>query len=736
MTGFAVCRVLVVLAPVIAIDVRTCLRGVNMARGNLNGEALDAASPEDCSAACEANPHCALFSFHRPNCSYDGEICHQPSGCCWMKRHEENGYAPTVNMCSCSGYVRLPETHYKPPHQPPPHAKNILYILLDDMRPELESYGQSSQTHHSPHIKSLADRGTVFDNAYAQIAVCSPSRLSFLTGRRPDNAGIYNFINHFRQADCGLNHGGVFYTGVTFKTTHIAGCSWGGKVKCGGSGQCCSLCSDNPKCNAWTYMHDSSMCYLKTERGKAVADDRAVSGVWGTFETHAKWTTIPQHFRKHGWLSLSSGKIWHPEEGGVGNLNPDLNGPGMPPNADPPSWSDGLFMARVNDVAKMDSCKFGENSDCPVDADIHGNVRDPANTQQLCDRIIADDTILKLRLAAQNLRRTGQPFFMAAGFRKPHLDFRFPRPILDLLPAEKHTDVATHPTLHPSQPPIAHWDGRPQKDPFHPLDNATARQYRLFYRAAVAWVDSQIGRVLDVLKALDLEDTTMVVLHSDHGYSLGEHGQWQKFTNFEHGTRVPLIIRVPWIPASTRGARTKVLAELTDIFPTMTDALGVPVVGPEELDGTSLLPVLKNPGSYAIAMATKEIALSQYHRCPENVQDPALFFKHNDCDMVDRSQIPFFGYSIRTPRWRYTEWVRWKGATLEPDWSSHVASELYSHDGDDGFDFNAFENVNQIEQHPTQVETLSKILRRVVDNQRKLWRGSTAMANATAEIVI
>jgi arylsulfatase A-like enzyme len=391
-------------------------------------------------------------------------------------------------------------------------------------------------------------------------------------------------------------------------------------------------------------------------------------------------------------------------------------------------------MSDVNKVAKMFGCNMGEKTDCPVDADINGTVRDPATTGQLCDRIIADDAILKLRLAAQNLRKTGQPFFMAAGFRKPHLDFRFPRPMLDLLPPEETTDVATHPTLHPSQPPIAHFDAAPQANPFKAVDNATARQWRLFYRAAVAWVDSQIGRVLEVLKSLDLEDSTMVVLHSDHGWSLGEHGEWEKFTNFEHGTRVPLIISVPWIPESSKGARTKVLAELVDIFPTMTDALDVPMKGPEKLDGTSLLPVLKQLGSDSIARATKPYALSQYHRCPPNVVDPSQFWKKNDCDMVDRSQFPFVGYTIRTHDWRYTEWVHWDAAKLEPDWSKYIASELYSHDGDDGFDFNAFENYCENDQHPQVVADLSNLLHSVVKNQTRLWHANAA--NTQASIVV
>ena len=87
-------------------------------------------------------------------------------------------------------------------------------------------------------------------------------------------------------------------------------------------------------------------------------------------------------------------------------------------------------------------------------------------------------------------------------------------------------------------------------------------------------VPTQVGAVLDELDRLNLTSSTMVVLHSDHGYSLGEHGEWQKFSNFEHGTRVPLIIRVPWLPQAA-GVRTSAQAELVDIFPTLNDALDV-----------------------------------------------------------------------------------------------------------------------------------------------------------------
>eukprot|EP00931_Biecheleriopsis_adriatica_P004102 TRINITY_DN10581_c0_g1_i2.p1 TRINITY_DN10581_c0_g1~~TRINITY_DN10581_c0_g1_i2.p1 ORF type:complete len:751 (+),score=121.10 TRINITY_DN10581_c0_g1_i2:151-2253(+) len=676
-----------------------------------------------CAEACRNEESCNLFTFHASGCSYNGEECaaYYAGGCCWLKMEVVASMAPAVNNCTCSGYTRVPKSTFEPTSPAPPGAKNLLYILVDDLRPELEAYGQSSATHHSPHMKRLADTGTVFDNAYCQIAVCSPSRMSFLTGRRPDHSRIYNFVDHFRQADCGLTEGGRRFSGPVLRSVKISDCEWGGGAPCGGSGQCCSLCSEEAGCKAWTYHHATRMCQLRASRGDAIEDVGSVSGMRGSFNTRAKWTSLPQHFKNHGWLTVSTGKIFHTEEGGHGNKDPVMNGPGMPPNEDPPSWSEGLSMQRVNDVANMWPCQMGSETSCPVDASLDGMVTHPETTKQLCDRVIADDAVVKMRLAAENLNKTGQPFFLAVGFRKPHLPFRFPAPILSLLPPEADVDVATHPTLHPSVPPIAHASVTPQANPFEAVDNATARQWRLFYRAAVSWVDSQIGRVLNEIEALGLAEDTMVVLHSDHGWSLGEHGEWQKFSNFEHGTRVPLIMRVPWLPQS-QGKRTSVLAELIDIFPTMAAAMGIPMDEPEavSLDGKSLLPVLQSPDDAAVASETKQFALSQYMRCPLDKLDPAQFWKANDCTFVDRTQMAFFGYTLRTQKWRYTEWVRWNGTTLEPDWSSQVGTELYSHDGDDGSDFNCFENANADKSHPDVVAEMSRMLHEIVRKQSRL----------------
>jgi hypothetical protein len=361
----------------------------------------------------------------------------------------------------------------------------------------------------------------------AQIAVCSPSRLSFMTGRRPDHAGFYNFINHFRQSDCGIALGDTQFRGETYRTVNTrsfdGGCQWGGKSgACGGSGQCCSLCSQDSNCSAWTY-GPGNLCNLKSVAGEHDTAPGMISGFAGsrTPSSHGLWTSNPGNFKQNGYLCLQSGKLFHTEEGGVGNVDPNLNGPGMPPNEDPPSWSSGLSMEQVNAVANMWPTTPDELNGVPASLDgiLDGPPSSTAN--QLCDRIISTDAVAKLRLAAWNLNTTAQPFFMAVGFRKPHLAFRFPAPWLQKLLPENKTAIALHPTLDASVPPIAHGDHAPGNNPYTDVPKETAQQWRTHYYGAIAWMDSQVGKVLDELDSLGHTHDTLVVLHADHGWSLG-----------------------------------------------------------------------------------------------------------------------------------------------------------------------------------------------------------------------
>jgi len=623
---------------------------------------------------------------------------------------------------------------------PPPDAKNVLYLLVDDLRPELGAYNQST---HTPNVDGLAKASIVFKNAYTNVAVCSPSRVSFLSGRRPTSTHTYNFINHIRQATCKGAQSATRWAGAAANYRNVSV-----DANTGGPGECCSICTRESACEAWSYVgfdiaqgrrrrrlqgdrdggddgddaaagyaggKEPDYCALYSHgyahggyKGQVPAPVGVVSGKSGRFLT---LTTLPQHFKQSGYLTLQSGKIFHTEQG-------DTYGSGMPPSQDAGfSWSDGCSMAAVNEIAQMWACDTTPGTQgCPIAATMNGTVL--SDRAPFCDQVIADDAVHKLRVAAANLNATGRPFFLASGFRKPHMAWRFPAPYLNFYPPAADIQIARYPTMDKSMPAIAHhydfWDEN-GGSPYVAINTSLAQLDRLYYYASVSWVDSRIGLVLDELDTLGLTTKTLTVMHSDHGWALGEHGQWQKFNNWEVGVRVPLLIRAPWISATQR--YTTALAELVDIFPTMADlaGIGLPKGDSLPLDGISLGAIVKSTAEVA-----REAALSVFPRCPRTDDDLGWITKDKDmwqnnmCEHVDRTAIPWMGYSMRTQEWRYTEWVQWDGANLAPNWNVNAGIELYDHRGENTTTPNTCfddEKKNVATQNPDVVKSLAKQLR-------------------------
>ncbi|XP_065192922.1 iduronate 2-sulfatase-like isoform X2 [Sycon ciliatum] len=219
------------------------------------------------------------------------------------------------------------------------------------------------------------------------------------------------------------------------------------------------------------------------------------------------------------------------------------------------------------------------------------------------------------------------------------------------------------------------------------------------YYAAVSYIDAQVGTLLDHLDTLGLAENTVVSFHSDHGWQLGEHNMWCKMSNYELGTRVPMMIRAPWVEGSA-GKRTSALVELVDLYPTLAELAGLEPPRDENIQGISLAKLLSNQSS-----SSKPAAFSQFPKCGND------WASLNPCGAVQRADFHYMGYSIRTADYRYTEWVPWIGGELRGNWSTVVGRELYDHRQDDETDFSDYENVNLAAREPAVVQQLSAALR-------------------------
>ncbi|MFZ9091892.1 MAG: sulfatase, partial [Planctomycetaceae bacterium] len=360
---------------------------------------------------------------------------------------------------------------------------NILLIAVDDLRPALGCFGDTTAV--TPEIDRLAARGMTFSKAYCQLAVCSPSRLSLLTGLRPDTIKVRDLQTHFR-------------------------------------------------------------------------------------ETVPDAVTLPQHFRDHGYHTRSIGKIFH----GSGT-----------PSKDPPSWSKKPQLDHVRDPQLRYSL--------PQNLQGSGLKRASTEAADVPDNSYADGIACDLAVAAlAELRKQQQPFFLAVGFRKPHLPFCAPQTYWDLYDRDAipQPAFARHPVGAPELATRS-WnelEGYRDIPTNGQLTVAKSNQLRHGYYACVSDIDAQVGRLLDTLDRLQLTDRTIIVLLGDHGFHLGEQGLWTKANNYELSTRVPLIISVPGIQNS--GTRCNRAVEFVDIFPTLAEVCSLPV--PTDLEGVSMQPLL------------------------------------------------------------------------------------------------------------------------------------------------
>jgi arylsulfatase A-like enzyme len=410
---------------------------------------------------------------------------------------------------------------------------NVVFIAVDDLRPELGCYGATHMK--TPSMDRLAASGMLFERSYCQVAVCNPSRSSVLSGTRPDTTGVLD-NQHFMRPN----------------------------------------------------MPDV--------------------------------VTLPQHFKNHGYTSLSLGKVFHHSEKEPGN---------DPQSWSEPAWYHGEPYRHWFSKESLDYVK--QLKALPKDKQPKQLRAAPFEAADEADDSYPDaQTALKAIETLKRLKADGKPFFLGVGFVKPHLPFTCPQKYWELYPADT-IHLAANPSRPKSVPePAFHNNYELCSYGTVPGNGIVSNEMALNlirgYRACVSFMDAQLGRMLDELDRLGLRENTLVVLWGDHGYHLGENGVFTEMTNFEFGTRVPLIVSLPGM--KTVGQRSRALVELVDLYPTLAELCALPL--PKHLEGSSFAPLLEKPDK-----PWKKAAFSQYLRT---------------------GKPPYTGRSIRTDHWRYTEW--------------------------------------------------------------------------------
>jgi len=404
---------------------------------------------------------------------------------------------------------------------------NVLFIAVDDLKPLIQSFGSANVL--TPNIDKLAQQGTVFTKAYSQYPVCGPSRMSILTGLRPESNGIMNLKDKIREV--------------------------------------------NPDV-----------------------------------------LTLPQHFKNNGYETAAVGKIFDPRNT-TSREKEEVQ-----------SWSI-PYQRPINGVkSKMHLAVES------VEADT--------------DKFVDGGILKRGKKLLQQMANKDKPFFLAVGFKKPHLPFVAPKQFFDLYDRasfdlasfqEAPKSASTSFLFHKNQElrkyrPTPKVGNKIKPYPKGELSSAHQKELLHGYFASVSFIDSLVGDLLAELEQSGQAENTIVVFWGDHGFHLGDHGLWGKHTTMEQANHVPLIIKIP----GNKARRYNGPVELLDIFPSLTQATGL--VTPKFLQGTSLVSLVNGKQKFL-----DKVAISQYKRKGA------------------------YGYSMRTEQYRYTQWISKSGKVMYSD---------------------------------------------------------------------
>ena len=419
---------------------------------------------------------------------------------------------------------------------------NILFICVDDLRPELGCYGKSYI--HSPNIDKLAEGGAVFMNHYVQVPTCGASRYSMLTGMLPKTTG------------------------------HLS----------------------NEACK------------------KYIAQQPATE----------EPETFIHHLKNNGYYTLGIGKISHYADGFLyGYTDPVSEDRELPQSwnelvFNPAKWKTGwnAFFGYAN----------GENRQS-MNRQVKPYEKGDVDDFGYPDGMTAALAVRKLK----DLAEKDKPFFLGVGFFKPHLPFNAPKKYWDLYdeneissaPFASIPENSSTASLHGSGEFNGYQLGEEKASLNANVSDEYARKIRHAYYACVSYTDAQVGKLLDELETLGLDENTIVVIWGDHGWHLGDHMVWGKHTIFERSLKSAFLIKAP---GKTNGTPVNKVVSSIDIYPTLMELCGVEM--PMHTDGKSLVPLLGNTlqnweeASYGyfrngISLRTERFRLTKYFRNKE-----------------------------------------------------------------------------------------------------------------------
>lgn len=425
---------------------------------------------------------------------------------------------------------------------------NVLFIAIDDLRPELGAYGASHI--HSPNIDALSSDGVLFSSAYTQQAVCAPSRNTLMTGLRPDGLGITNLATFFRE--------------------------------------------------------------------------KAPNAV-----------TLPQYFKQNGYRVEGMGKIYHTAHG---NSDDSL------------SWSNKHFTSNKI-IKRRKALRSGDTTGLQTSKPRIDGKRIPYyKVKENSNNILNDQLVVEHALERLEILKDSS-FFMAVGIAKPHLPFVVPEKYWDMYNPESIKIPSTEkPEGHPKfgfsgWGELRKYHGIPKKGR---VTNEQAVNLIHGYYASVSYADDLVGKLTKKLKDLGLYENTIIVLWGDHGFKLGDYGDWCKHTNYEIDTRIPLIIKQAGNPVE-QNRTSSALVETVDIYPTLCDL--AQLEKPEALQGDSFAEALYNS-----EFDWDDVAISQYPRKAK----------------IDGEKVNLMGYAMRTKKYRFVKWVNIKTNEI-------VDIEVYEH---------------------------------------------------------